>query len=598
MLKSGLRLYCYTGAPIYSPVIVTEYSRYVDQLEFTSVAPGGFGELTARLRIKRSRVPRPELGMFARCALMAGRTCLFLGELTDPAISASQSDGEYVQIDALGLGNALRDDPRIITYTNQTLQQIAQAQVTFHTVTTQEWPLDSDLTQIFPDNPAGSYSIPFDNNNVEEIFGAVALYGGDYNWGVEAHPVNIDYAGFPTGRVFVRARDLTTTSYIAYELARDISAYTFDPSAERAYNFIEVDYTTSSGGVGKAYAQDSRMGASYSQGTMPFRFRKYARDFTGNPAAVGVTQAQNIANLYLSEFKNPSYKGTVTLLRLRDAYGVEQPLWSCLAGNNIYLPEFALLGNQLPLGATAGVNQHYIVEARYREGSGGQQQLDLTLNYFPDRAEIQIARLQLEADNAARSGKVQQVVQQLGAPINGYVSWQFSNAISGQTTGVGQTFPAMASQAPTSVTLHQIAISNLTGITANAFSVFGCNFYGAVSANGAGYYQGTFATSGNCLLAVNHADGRFAHHCDGCDRVFGDLGIEEQAGHARVSRVFGAAPGQSALAVTCPECGQVEAFNTALTARDEAAGLSARRAEQARLIRQLMAHPLVGLEVA
>jgi uncharacterized protein (DUF983 family) len=59
-------------------------------------------------------------------------------------------------------------------------------------------------------------------------------------------------------------------------------------------------------------------------------------------------------------------------------------------------------------------------------------------------------------------------------------------------------------------------------------------------------------------------------------------------------------PTHTGLAITCPECGLTEAFNTALLPRDEdhtRPGNYHHRAEQARLIRTLQRHGAIGLAV-
>jgi hypothetical protein len=101
---------------------------------------------------------------------------------------------------------------------------------------------------------------------------------------------------------------------------------------------------------------------------------------------------------------------------------------------------------------------------------------------------------------------------------------------------------------------------------------------------------------GNCIRALFHESGRMHWHCDGCDKLHKGLAI---AKHVMVSAPWGNTPGLTGMAIRCPNCQRVtESFNTGLTARDEdasAPGNHERRAEQARHIRALMAHPLVGL---
>src|SRR5215472_2119282 len=104
-LRSGLEVWCYTapGQSYYNPVR-KNYGKIAESLRFSSVQPGGFGQLSCRLPASVARIPRPELALFSRVAVMAptsnpslggGRpTCVWLGEITQPELSMDQS-GEY-----------------------------------------------------------------------------------------------------------------------------------------------------------------------------------------------------------------------------------------------------------------------------------------------------------------------------------------------------------------------------------------------------------------------------------------------------------------------------------------------------------------------
>jgi hypothetical protein len=597
MLKSGLRVYCYVGPPLYTPYLIQDVSEQVDDINFSSVAPGGFGDLSMTVKLANVRLPQPQFSLFAHVAVMQGATCLWLGEITNPAFGMDSSNGEYVKVQALGLGNCLRDDPSTWSYTNSTAQAVAIAQLNWRTVHFHEIPIDTDTSQLFPDNPATLLNLVYDGRNIEEIITDVALQVGDYNWGVEAHPINKDFTGVvPTGRLFARKRDTTTTHYTAYLKDGDIYQYEFTPTADMAYNAMDAAYTNGAGGVTHYITQDARLGADLSQSNAPFRWRKYQRDFTGI-STIGATQAQQIANTQLALYKNVTYKASLSLRRVRDANHVIQDLTNVQAGKNIFIPELAVLGSRLASSATPNVNQFYIKSAKYSESQSGEQQMQLDLGYYRDDAAIRIAQLQLAADAQQRGGKTTGAVQALGAPINGFVSWDFSNGTAGQNTGVGAQFPAICSQTPTSLTLTGVTSANIGAPSAASFTNVGCRVFGVVAANGSGDYAGTYATVGNCLKDLNVAAGRFAWHCDVCDQVFADLAVGD---HLRVNTGYGITPGRSALSIVCPGCAAhgrevVEAFNTALTFADETNDHYHHRAEQARLIRAVMAHPQVAL---
>ncbi len=70
------------GAPY--PLVAADYSARIEALEFTTVAPGGFGDLACILKLPDARLPRPELGLFSRVALRDGLFTCFSGEWSDP----------------------------------------------------------------------------------------------------------------------------------------------------------------------------------------------------------------------------------------------------------------------------------------------------------------------------------------------------------------------------------------------------------------------------------------------------------------------------------------------------------------------------------
>lgn len=589
-LRSPLAVYLYSQ--IGGAVVQQEVAAALENLTFSTITPGGFGTLTATLKLKSAKVPRPQFGLFARIAVMDGPLCVWLGELLNPAYGLSQTNGEYITLSGLGIGNCLRDTPGNWTYTSQTAQQIAQAQLTAHTGGSDNAftaLLSTDNSQLFPDNPLNSITQVYSGRTMEEILSDVSLQAGDYNWGAEADPIKKDFAGFPLGRIFARVRALATVDYLASLATNDIYAAEFTSTADRAYNQIEVDYANGTAGVGVARATDARLNANLSQGSAPFRYRKYQRDLSGLTVVNG-TIAQSIANTQLALFENITYTGTATLYGIRDANGNRIPLWQAQAGHNLYVPELAIQGQQLPSSPTQNVNLFWITQATYREDAQGGQALDVQLGYLPETADVQVARLQMNADALARSNATTTKTQALGAPMRGPYGFEFSNAIGGAQEGIAVPFPALAYQAPTSLTLTSTASNNIGALSVTDLTAVGCFIFGTVTASGSGYARGTYKTNGNCLLAVDVETRRFAHHCDECDDLHTDLSLDESDGHVVVTRQAD----HIGLTVICPKCAShgagrtQEAFHCGLTERDEADAWEW-RAKQARYIRQMMA---------
>lgn len=571
-----------------------DLSAAVENLSFSTVSPGGFGTLTALLRLPRLQAPAPALGLFARVVLQAGAGTPWLGELMDPDYGLSQANGDYTQLSALGLGNALRDDPRNWSYSAQTAQQIAFAQLAYHTGGTNNDltnVISPDNSQLFPDNPSRTISQVYAGRTFEEVLADVALLSGDYAWGTESDPTHRDLAGFPTGRVFARARNLQHVDYTARIGFGDVTALNLRPTATRAYNAVEIRYNNGTGGIASAVALDSRLNSfDLSQGSAPFRYRRYTRDMSSN-SLINSAIANSIASTYLNLFQNPTYTGTCTLRSVRDGNGAAIPLWQVRAGGNLFIPELAVQGQQLPKAPTQNVNLFWITQTTYREASNGEQSLDLQLGYVPDDEGVQVARLQLASDALSRGRMVSSVVQALGASMYGPYGFEFSNAIGGAQEGGAVAFPNQAYQAPTSLTLTNIANNNIGALSVTDLTAVGAFIYGSVTATGSGYARGTYQTNGNCLLDVNHESGRFAHHCDVCDEAHQDLSLDPADGHLYLSKCAD----HEALTVICPNCARrvQEGFNLALTEADEQ-GVWEHRATQARLIRQMMrAHGLM-----
>lgn len=604
-LRSGLAVYCFVAptSNFYSRSAL-EIGGQVKDLSFASAAPGGFTSFSAMLPLRDARIPRPEFALFSQVAIMSGPKAVWLGEITDPEIGMDATLGEYVRITGLGLGNALRDDPRPVAYTLQTPKAMVTAEINARMNSTNKIEtISGDLALIFPDNPVAVYSPAYDNRTLEEVLADVCTLAGDYMWGVWAHATQQNSIDLPLGQLSVQKRDTGTTHYIASIAEQDVVAYTVTPSAERAYNYVAVDYTTATGTVGTALSADPRLDGAFAQNLAPFRYRKLTRDSTGT-STVNATQAQAIASTYGNQYRNISNKISLTLQRVRNAEGHEIPLWEVAADHNIFIRDFAVRGNApLPATPTAGVNQFYIVNAEYREDDRGTQTLILQCDNFVDRAAAQIARLTLAADVKSRTNKVTGMTQAQGAPAVGYVAIGQSNAVSGQNCTGSIQFPVALYQAPTSIAFTQIVRVGLNAPSAANINALGAIAQASASANGANQGAWTYATSGNCIRRVGRK--LFDWHCDGCGKEFRGLSLSRDL---RVETGIGIVPGLSALAIDCPECAakgrhHTESFNTGLSSADEESaqaggqGAHHHRVEQARLIRSLMRAGAVGLDV-
>lgn len=627
-LKSGLALYCYTLPPA-TPPFVRSYAAEIEALRFTTLNPGGYGQLTAILKVPDARAPRPELGIFSRIVLM-GRgeagvpSVAFLGEISDSDVGMNTSDGEFVKITALGLGNSFRDLPGDGTYSNKTVQQLAQLFVTTYNSTngtTQAWLVDPDVSQVFPDNPPGTYSPAYNGRMFEEELTDMCTLASTpsaiYTWWTQGHARNTDAAGFPTMQLYAAKRDTATTSFQASVTAGEIEEYDIEPSMERAYNRIAIDYNNGAGGVSTVYATDSRLGPNLSQGSAPFRLRQLFRDLSGT-STVNFAQATAIASMYLAQYQNITNKVRLLLRAVRDgASGNPIPLWALSANNkNIWVNEMAIRGQQLPSVPTATINQFYIIQTTYTETATGDATCELQCDNWWDNANAQIARLSLAADALLRGNGVTAVTQQPGAPMTGQCGAGGYASGAGATAGAGTNFAITAADVPTSITLAPLQNNNVSSEAVNNITAVG--FYLKVTAVAAGSFDwaGTYTTVGNCLLSVDEEAGTFAHHCDGCEEraraahgCAGEMArcadCQEQATrpglalreHLRWTR--GKTPAEHAVAYHCPDCARSEHFNTALGTEDEQEVRNGRhnghRAEQARLIRAAMRG--LGLEV-
>lgn len=489
-LRSGPALWAYTSPTTSAyPLIVEEYGELVEGLEFTTVAPGGFGDLACILKLANARIPRPELGLLARVCLRDGLFTAFSGEWSDPALVLDGAHGEYVLLSALGGGSALRDDPDESSYASQTAQAIVASEFSKRSG---YLAIDSDRSLVFPDNPATAFSPIYDGYNLEEILHDLCFALGDYTWTVYDHPVNRDAASFPTWQLAAHARDTATTTYVA--LGEDILSWRVAPSSQRAFNVVEVAYVDVTGGPGKVQVSDPRLAGSI-QGKAPFRRRKLRRAL----GRVPLTQAQatTIANAWLAAYQDITSKVEVELAAVRDANGNLIPLHQVRADGNLFVPELAVRGQQLSGGPVPGTNQFYIVETRYRELANGEVRLQLQLDNYADHAGTTLAQLKLSYDAAQRARGVYRVVASPGAPVQGPCGATFSNVSAGATVQVSVPFPMTLAKVPGAVTLTQTSASNATGAAAVNLSETGFVLQWTVPAAGATTWLGSYATVGN-----------------------------------------------------------------------------------------------------
>ncbi len=513
MLRT-VSLYCYTlPAASTDPPTVVNYTGLARNLSFTTVAPGGYGTFDCKIFVANPRLPRPELAMFSRVAVLDGPpttglvpnaagtnlaptgTVLFLGEITDSSIEGD-STGEWVHLQGLGLGNGMRDDPYNKGYTTQTVKQIAVDQFTVNN-RANFLTIDQDTSQVFPNNPSGTYSPSYVRKNMEEVIGDVVTLAGDYHWGVWAHPTHTDGAGFPTGQLYILQRDSTTLHYQASLARGDVQKYSIQTSAERAYNVVAEDYYDPiAGTVSTATATDSRLGAGGVQGSAPFRRRLLARDNSGIQT-VNSTQATAIAGTLLTLYKNPTNKSQVTLVAARDANGAPLSLPRVQANHNILIPEFAPRGTPLPTTPTPGVNVFYIVQSNYTESDTGFT-LVLDLDNFFDSTSIATARLQLASDYAQRANKTAGAVQATGASEYGECgAGPFVATASAQTFGCVVNFKSTMTNTPTSITLTTLGSNLANTPTVSNITSVGFRLSWTTTGAGSTYWYGTYNTVGN-----------------------------------------------------------------------------------------------------
>jgi hypothetical protein len=488
-LAQGWALWAYNADGLITPQVV-DYGRDVQALEFSTVAPGGFGDLAAIIRTPDPRIPRPELQPFARVVLKDGPFTCFAGEWSDPAQVLDGPHGEYLHLSALGGGVALRDDPDDSSYATQTAQAIIAAEFAKRAA---YLALDADQSLVLPSAPATTFSPVYDGFNLEEVLHDLAFALGDYAWTVYDHASNRDAWGFPTLQLALHPRDTATTTYLA--LGEDIVSWRVTPSSQRAYNFVQVAYIDPSLGPATVTVSDSRLNGDGSQGTAPFRRRKLRRSLGRVPLTAA--QATTIAQAWLAAYQNLTNKVEVTLRSVRDANGQPIPLSHVRADGNLFVPELAVRGQTLSSGPVAGVNQFYIVETLYREELDGAVSLKLMLDNYADQAGATLAQLKLSYESALRSRGVYRVVGSPGSNVSGPCGASLSNQSASAVMKVAVPFPYPLSKTPTGITLTPTSTSNVSG-SASATSITNLGFVlnWTVAANGASTWLGTYLTVG------------------------------------------------------------------------------------------------------
>ena len=490
-LRSRLGLWAYTPPenPAF-PLVVRDLGELAEALEITTVAPGGFGDLACVVKLADARLPRPELGLFSRVCAQDGPVTVFSGEWADPALVLDGS-GEYLLLSALGGGVALRDDPDESAYTDATAQSILAAEFAKRA---SYLLVDADQTLVLPDAPAAVFSPVFDGAHLEEIVTALCADLGDYTWGVWDHATHRDGAGFPTWQLAVHARDTTTTHYLAY--AQDIVSWRVAPSAQRAFNVIQVGYVDVTTGPATVTVADTRLGGDGSQQQAPFRRRKLR--VTLGHAPLSAAQATTIAEAWLAGYQNITNKVEVELRSVRDQNGVALPPHQVRADRNLYVPELAVRAiTTLPSGPEPGTNQFYIVETSYQETASGQMRLVVQLDNYADRAAALLAQLKIAYDAARRRRGVLGTVISVGVPVVGSAGASFSNVAAGGTVAVVVSFPGTLAKAPTSVTLVPTGTTNASGASATNLSKTGFTLQWTAPSAGATSWIGTYQTVGN-----------------------------------------------------------------------------------------------------
>nr|MBA3826846.1 hypothetical protein [Ktedonobacterales bacterium] len=316
-----------------------------------------------------------------------GRDCVYCGEITEAALTLDAT-GECVDLAAQGGSNALADDPLDSAYSSQTAAAIVAAEFTRRSA---YLAVDADQSAVFPNVPAATFSPFFDGRTLEDILHELCDLLGDYAWGVWNHPTHRDAMGIPTWQLAVHPRDTSTVSWRA-QLA-DVASWQIAPAATRAYNGVTLHYLDATNGPGAVTVTDSRLNGDLSQGSAPFRFRRFRRDMSSR--MLTTAQATALANQYLASFKNVSNIIQVRLTAVRTGQGTPIPLARVRADTNIAIPELLTraAGFAVPPAMLPGTNIFYIRQATYDEQSSKIPMLTLLLDQVADFAAADLTRL-------------------------------------------------------------------------------------------------------------------------------------------------------------------------------------------------------------
>lgn len=489
-LTSGLSLVAYTTV---TPGAIGYYGDAIAELTFTTVAPGGFGDLHCQLKVPNARLIPPELRPFAYVALVGGNFTAFQGRWDEPGIELSDnsSDGELMPLAALGASSVMKDDPDDQAYSNQTAQSIISNEIARRAA---YLPLDQDTSQILPNNPSATFSPAWNAKNLDDEINELLPILGDYQWAVWNHATHTDAAGFPTWQLYWHKRDLSTISYTGF--FEDESGFTVRPAVEYSYNVVTVKYRDSSTNAPSIVTvKDSRLAGSGAQGSAPFPWRRLSKDLSGYH--LSGTQATAVANALLAEYMNGGYKNEVHLTQVRDANGQEIPLWQVRADANIFLPQLSPIGTTLPTVPTAGTNLFYITETEYSEASGNAPTLTLTLDSFSDKGGFAIARLQYQIEHPQSDAKHHHHVHAAGEQYNGYgaVTWP-SNAVAGDVYASGIHFGTHLTNTPSSITITTRGAVNDRGAFYSDIQNTGFDLNDTVNVNGSGFLHASWVTVG------------------------------------------------------------------------------------------------------
>jgi hypothetical protein len=476
---------------------VTDYGAQLENLKLTTIAPGGFGDFTCDLYVPSTQIPNQNFASFNNVALNCAGTWIFLGRLDEPGVDLDKTYGPVLHLSALGASDVLKDDPQDTAYTSQTWLQIITDQLSGPTGASHPrsnyLPLSTDTSLILPDNPASTYSPEFNALTIEDILNQGCNDLGDYTWAVWNHLQQIDAQGFPKWQLQVHARNFgLTTPSINYRVTQEqIIDFDIRPAVEYSFNSIYLVYrdpTTQNPGA--VQVQDSRLNSNRSQGTAPFPFRLMRKDVSD--ALLTATQATTLANALLNQYKNGSYKITMTLGAISDNNGSPIPLATVRADNNVFVDLLTPLGPTLPTGITKDAGLFYITETEYTETKGETPQLVLTCDTFYDSSAFQLARIQRPVKQTL-GAKTKGSLLQPGIAETGQVgtSWG-GNALSTDTYEEGVNFKSTLNSAPASITLTATSTSNANTPTAANIQTTGFEFKVTPTANGAGRWYGSY----------------------------------------------------------------------------------------------------------